>query len=66
MSVVTKTVTMPAPNLEAGEEDNYLTHSSGFLSWALTLDHKRIGLMYLTCVMSSFALGGILASRASR
>ena len=61
MSVVTNPVTMPAPNLEAGEEDNYLTHSSGFLSWAATLDHKRIGLMYLTCVMSSFALGGILA-----
>ncbi len=61
MSVVTKPVTMPAPNLVAGEEDNYLTHSSGFLSWALTLDHKRIGLMYLTCVMASFALGGILA-----
>ena len=61
MSVVTKPVTMPAPNVEAGEEDNYLTHSTGFLSWALTLDHKRIGLMYLTCVMSSFALGGILA-----
>ena len=61
MSVVTKPVTMPAPHLEAGEEDNYLTHSSGFLSWALTLDHKRIGLMYLTCVMSSFALGGVLA-----
>ncbi len=61
MSVVAKPVTMPAPNSEAGEEDNYLTHSSGFLSWALTLDHKRIGLMYLTCVMSSFALGGVLA-----
>ncbi len=61
MSVVAKPVTMPAPMLEAGEEDNYLTHSSGFLSWALTLDHKRIGLMYLTCVMSSFALGGVLA-----
>ena len=61
MSVVTNPVTMPALHVEAGEEDNYLTHSSGFLSWALTLDHKRIGLMYLTCVMASFALGGILA-----
>ncbi len=42
-------------------EGNFLTHSSGFLSWALTLDHKRIGLMYLVGVMSSFLLGGILA-----
>ncbi len=61
MSVVTNPVTMPAPNKEAGVEGNYLTHSSGFLSWALTLDHKRIGMMYLLCVMSAFALGGVLA-----
>ncbi|MEI7457941.1 MAG: cbb3-type cytochrome c oxidase subunit I [Pirellula sp.] len=61
MSVVTKPVTMPAPSFEAGTEDNYLTHTSGFLSWALTLDHKRIGLMYLAGVLASFAGGGVLA-----
>ncbi len=61
MSVVTKPVTMPSPSKEVGVEDNYLTHSSGFLSWALTLDHKRIGVMYLACIMSAFALGGALA-----
>ncbi len=61
MSVVTKPVTMPAPSFEAGTEDNYLTHTTGFLSWALTLDHKRIGLMYLAGVMASFAGGGVLA-----
>ena len=32
--------------------DNYLTHSRGFLSWALTLDHKRIGLMYMVSVLT--------------
>ncbi len=42
-------------------EGNFLTHTRGFLSWALTLDHKRIGLMYLVGVMGSFLLGGILA-----
>jgi cytochrome c oxidase subunit I len=41
--------------------DNYLTHSSGFLSWALTLDHKRIGVMYLVATLSSFLLGGLAA-----
>ncbi len=41
--------------------DNYLTHSRGFLSWALTLDHKRIGVMYLAAVCSAFLLGGIFA-----
>jgi cytochrome c oxidase subunit 1 len=42
-------------------EGNFLTHSRGFLSWALTLDHKRIGLMYTAGVMGSFLLGGVLA-----
>jgi cytochrome c oxidase subunit 1 len=41
--------------------DNYLTHGRGFLSWALTLDHKRIGLMYLFFVLIAFALGGTFA-----
>jgi cytochrome c oxidase subunit 1 len=25
--------------------DNYLTHSRGALTWAFTLDHKRIGVL---------------------
>src|SRR6187397_744352 len=41
--------------------DNYLTHEKGFLSWALTLDHKRIGVMYLVSVLAAFALGGTFA-----
>ena len=41
--------------------DNYLTHTRGFLSWALTLDHKRIGVMYLVSVLSAFFLGGMAA-----
>ncbi len=40
---------------------NYLTCSKGWKSWFLTLDHKRIGVMYLTAVLSSFALGGLFA-----
>jgi cytochrome c oxidase subunit 1 len=41
--------------------DNYLTHGHGFRSWLLTLDHKRIGVMYLVSILSSFLLGGIFA-----
>ena len=41
--------------------DNYLTHSRGILSWALTLDHKRIAIMYMVGVMTMFAVGGIFA-----
>lgn len=43
------------------DPDNFLYNSTGFLSWALTLDHKRIGLMYLVGVMFSFFVAGILA-----
>ena len=42
-------------------KDNYLTHTRGFLSWALTLDHKRIGLMYLVGVLLAFFVAGVLA-----
>jgi cytochrome c oxidase subunit 1 len=42
-------------------EDNYLTHDKGVLSWIFTLDHKRIGLMYLVSVLFAFALGGFFA-----
>ena len=42
-------------------EENYLNHSKGFLSWIVTLDHKRIGVMYLIGVTSALILGGIFA-----
>ncbi|MBX3182667.1 MAG: cytochrome c oxidase subunit I [Polyangiaceae bacterium] len=41
--------------------ESYLTNERGFLSWLLTLDHKRIGVMYLMGVLFSFALGGFFA-----
>jgi cytochrome c oxidase subunit 1 len=41
--------------------DNYLTHSRGVRSWVYTLDHKRIGVMYLVTVLLAFLLGGIFA-----
>jgi cytochrome c oxidase subunit 1 len=43
------------------EPDNYLTHSRGFLSWIMTLDHKRIGVMYLIATSTAFLLGGFFA-----
>ena len=45
----------------AGPGDNYLTHSHGFRSWLFTLDHKRIGMMYLASVIGALLLGGIFA-----
>ncbi|RCS54796.1 cytochrome c oxidase subunit I [Bremerella cremea] len=55
----------PDTQIDIGHNDdpnsNYLTSSHGFLSWAFTLDHKRIGVMYLVGIFSSFFLGGIMA-----
>jgi cytochrome c oxidase subunit 1 len=41
--------------------DNYLNHTKGIWSWLFTLDHKRIGIMYLICILTAFLLGGIFA-----
>ena len=54
------------PNLDGAavgtrNQDNYLTHGRGILSWLFTLDHKRIGVMYLVAITSSFFLGGVFA-----
>jgi cytochrome c oxidase subunit 1 len=43
------------------EAPNYLTHETGWKSWAFTLDHKRIGLMYLASILVAFLAGGIFA-----
>ena len=50
-------------DLGASEEsqDNYLNHSRGIASWMLTLDHKRIGVMYLVSTLIAFTAGGIFA-----
>ncbi len=40
---------------------NYLNHDKSIRSWLFTLDHKRIGIMYLVAVSLSFLAGGILA-----
>ena len=40
---------------------SYLNSPSGIKSWLYTLDHKRIGVLYLFGVMTAFALGGFFA-----
>src|SRR5262245_46125820 len=41
---------------------NYLTNGKTVKSWLLTLDHKRIGLLYLFSISFFFAIGGIYAT----
>ena len=43
------------------EPDNYLTHSRGIASWIFTLDHKRIGVMYLVSILTALFLAGVFA-----
>jgi cytochrome c oxidase subunit 1 len=43
------------------ERDNYLNHTRGIRSWLFTLDHKRIGVLYLISILSAFFLGGMFA-----
>jgi len=40
---------------------NYLNAERGLKSWIFTLDHKRIGVMYLWSVLTAFLLGGLFA-----
>src|SRR5258707_12442063 len=40
---------------------NYITSPKGIMSWLTTIDHKRIGIMYLWAVLGAFLLGGIFA-----
>ena len=49
---------MPNSSISA---DSYLKHPSGVLSWLFTLDHKRIGLMYMVSILAAFLLGGVFA-----
>jgi cytochrome c oxidase subunit I len=40
---------------------NYINAEKGIWSWLTTVDHKRIGLMYLASVLLAFTLGGSFA-----
>lgn len=40
---------------------NFFEAAKGLKSWFITLDHKRIGIMYLIAVCIAFAVGGLFA-----
>ena len=61
MTTTHPTTPTEAPKAPLPPLDNYLTHTRGIKSWLLTVDHKRIGIMYLIGVMASYFLGGVFA-----
>jgi len=44
-----------------GGKKNYLNAEKGVLSWLTTVDHKRIGVMYLVSTITMFIIAGCLA-----
>ncbi len=42
-------------------QTHYLNAKKGITSWLFTLDHKRIGILYLFAIMAAFLLGGVFA-----
>jgi cytochrome c oxidase subunit I len=47
--------------VETGERENYLNATYGLKSWLLTVDHKRIALLYLISITFFFFVGGFFA-----
>jgi cytochrome c oxidase subunit 1 len=43
-------------------EVNYLNADYGIRSWLLTIDHKRIAILYLVMITVMFAVGGLFAA----
>lgn len=43
------------------EPKNYLNSTQGIKSWLLTVDHKRIAILYLVSISVFFAIGGFFA-----
>src|SRR5262245_51095041 len=45
----------------AASTRNYLDENYGVRSWLLTLDHKRIALLYMVSITLMFFIGGVMA-----
>jgi cytochrome c oxidase subunit 1 len=65
MSAIERSITNPPAEQVARPVDmpgaNYLNNGYGLKSWLLTVDHKRIALLYLGTVSFFFLLGGLYA-----
>ncbi|MCB0717225.1 MAG: cytochrome c oxidase subunit I [Bacteroidetes bacterium] len=57
---MSETVAVPA-SIDTSVPKNYLNHDKSIKSWLLTLDHKRIALLYLVTISIVFLVAGVLA-----
>ncbi len=53
--------TAHTPATEHAREPSFYEGKTGFKNWFITLDHKRLGMMYLVGTMVFFLVGGIAA-----
>jgi len=60
-AVMAETIAVPAHGAPAESGRNYFNAEKGLWSWLTTIDHKRIGIMYLVSVAIAFGLGGFFA-----
>ncbi|HID21711.1 MAG TPA: cytochrome c oxidase subunit I, partial [Planctomycetaceae bacterium] len=58
-TAITDAIGPDAHSPSAGE--NYLTCDRSIRSWVLTLDHKRVGVMFLVTVVVCLGLGALFA-----
>jgi cytochrome c oxidase subunit I len=56
------TATLDLHEAPAESSVNYLNAKYGIKSWLLTLDHKRIGILYLGTITLMFVVGGVAAA----
>jgi cytochrome c oxidase subunit I len=60
-SIAAEPGAVPVPDAHHEHHPSYLVDGTTVKSWLLSLDHKRIGLMYLFWVLLFFLVGGIYA-----
>jgi len=61
MSTIVADLRPGVPPAPATVEPNYINVSYGVKSWLLTVDHKRIGILYLLSITVMFFFGGMFA-----
>src|SRR5262245_47286799 len=62
MSTVTDFAPQTAPQPKPADTPSYLNDGYGWKSWLFTVDHKRIGILYLVTITIFFFIGGAAAA----
>ncbi len=58
----TSIINLPNQQTARMPKNHYLNSGYGLKSWALTLDHKRIAILYLLTTLFFFCIGGLMAA----